>query len=484
MPDEHPQGGLTPPAASSLDAANAEIQRLKRKLERERATRIQAESIAEKGLRELYDRQRQVELMEKIATASNQTSSVMDTLKFAVEQICEFTTWSIGHSYIVIGKGADRRLRSTGLWHQLGQTDVEKFRRISEQSEFEDGIGLPGRAMSTGKPVWVDDVTDDTNFPRRLIAEACGLRGASAFPVFSGDRVVAVLEFFTEIAREPESSLLELMVQIGQQLGRVIERQKSDDDLRERALQLMRARDDAKAADRAKSAFLASMSHELRTPLNAIIGFSEVLKSQLFGPIENKRYRAYHEDIYNSGNHLLSLINDVLDITKADAGQLVLHEERVNIPAVIAECLHMVEPQARKGSVALRVAKIELYELRADARRIRQILLNLLSNAVKFTPDGGTVTVSSGLSDGGLAICVADTGIGMKAEDIPRALERFGQIDNALSRKYEGTGLGLPLSKQLIELHDGKLLIESALGVGTVASAIFPASRVSMSRAA
>ncbi len=457
----------------------AEIQRLQSQLERERAIRLQTDAIAVSRLRDLYEKQRQVQLLAKIAAASNQTSSVKDALHFVVVQICEFNNWQVGHSYLAEGSGEALCLRSTGMWFGPQSERIEEFRRATEELDFRAGVGLPGQVLATGRPLWLHDVTESNNFPRRAVALTCGLKGATAFPVLSGDDVVAVLEFFAGDAREPDDALLELMAQIGAQLGRVIERQRADDRLRERAEELLRARDEAKAADVAKSAFLANMSHELRTPLNAILGFSEILKTELLGPINNARYRSYAESIFASGSHLLGLINDVLDFAKLDAACLDLSEEVLNLREIILDCMRFLEPQASKGKVTvLETIDPELPGLRADRRRLRQIFLNLLSNAVKFTGEGGEVRISATCTAQGLDIRVTDTGIGMSAEQIPLALERFGQVDNKLARKYEGTGLGLPLTKQLLGLHGGALAIESTLGRGTTVTASFPPERI------
>ena len=241
--------------------------------------------------------------------------------------------------------------------------------------------------------------------------------------------------------------------------------------------QLHLAKIGAEAANRAKSAFLANMSHELRTPLNAIIGYSEVMKIAMFGPI-SERYRGAGSDIFDSGTHLLNLINEILDLSKLEAGQFELHEETFDLAMAIDACLHLIEPQAEKGKVRLSTAlDADLPLLRADELRIRQILINLLSNAVKFTPEGGAVRVSASPTNGRVGIAVSDTGIGMSSEQIPKALEAFRQIDSRISRKHEGTGLGLPLAKHLVELHGGELIIESKINVGTTVHVVLPRER-------
>jgi two-component system, cell cycle sensor histidine kinase PleC len=239
-----------------------------------------------------------------------------------------------------------------------------------------------------------------------------------------------------------------------------------------------RARLDAETASRVKSEFLANMSHELRTPLNAIIGFSEVLRDALIGPVD-RRHREYAKDIHDSGRHLLRVINDVLDLSKVEVGRLELCEEPVNIEAVLYECRSLIAEPARKAEVQVIVdTPQDLPLVLGDALRLKQIVLNLVSNAVKFTRAGGrVVVVASTKPDGGIAIAVTDTGIGMNPNEIPKALEPFRQLDSSFARRFEGTGLGLPLAKRLTELHGGTLGIDSAVGFGTTVTLALPPER-------
>ena len=250
-------------------------------------------------------------------------------------------------------------------------------------------------------------------------------------------------------------------------------------EVKEAALAMTIAKEEAEIASRAKSSFLANVSHELRTPLNAVIGFSEMIRNETFGPTGDSRYREYAKDIHDSGRHLLSLINDILDVSKIEAGKFTLHEEPVSLPKIVTSALRFVRERARIGRLTLSAdLPYDLPLILADERSMKQVLLNLLTNAVKFTPEGGTVTVRADCSpEGEVWLAVADTGIGMSKEDLPRAMEAFGQVDSDLSRRYEGTGLGLPLAKRLVEMHDGRFEIESELDHGTVVTVILPAER-------
>jgi signal transduction histidine kinase len=233
----------------------------------------------------------------------------------------------------------------------------------------------------------------------------------------------------------------------------------------------------AETSNRIKSEFLANMSHELRTPLNAIIGFSEMISTELFGP-GLPRYRDYATDIHDAGKHLLSLINDILDLSKAEAGKLELHVEQIDLAGLIQECTHLMHGRATEQKLRIALDIAALPPLLADRLRVKQILLNLLSNAVKFTPEGGVVSVEAVRDTAGcVVVCVRDTGIGIAPEMIPLVFEPFRQIDSTLSRKYEGTGLGLPLVKKLIELHEGEVRLESISGKGTSVFVAFPATR-------
>ena len=262
--------------------------------------------------------------------------------------------------------------------------------------------------------------------------------------------------------------------------GGVVSTRSDITELKQREGEARTAQDAAEMANRAKSEFLANMSHELRTPLNAILGFSEVIRNEMLGAIDNDHYREYVGDIHNSGQHLLSIINDILDLSKIEAGHVELDEEVFDATVAVDSSVRLVKERADTSGVRMTVDVAgEHPRLRGDHRKFKQIIINLLSNAVKFTPADGTVTISVGMGgDGGFNIAVSDTGIGMDADQIEIALSPFGQIEGGLNRKHEGTGLGLPLARSLAELHDGRIEIESAPGAGTTVTVCFPPARL------
>lgn len=246
-----------------------------------------------------------------------------------------------------------------------------------------------------------------------------------------------------------------------------------DSKLQRKNLELERAKEMAESANLSKSQFLANISHELRTPLNAIIGFSSIIINQLFGPLGNDKYLSYAKDINESGVHLLDIINDILDLSKAEAGKLSLRLEELDVHEALKKCLQIVSERAAEAEVSLNIdAPAVLPKLVADRVRFIQIMLNLLSNAIKFTEAGGRIDIQAEFEPAGdevhyFTFRVKDTGIGMRKEDIDMAFQTFGQVDSGLNRRYEGTGLGLPLTKKLVELHNGSIRIDSELHKGT-----------------
>jgi len=272
-----------------------------------------------------------------------------------------------------------------------------------------------------------------------------------------------VSEFTQDLEARVQKRTSEIMLEI--------ERRR----LAERSLK--EALSEAQTATEAKSQFLASMSHELRTPLNAIIGFADAIRAELHGPLAPQEYAEYIDIIKGSGDHLLDLINDVLDLSKIDAGEVDLRMVDVDVRTLMSDCLDLIAHRAAEASIHLTHDIDENVDtvIRGDARRIKQVFLNLLSNAIKFTPPNGTVTVKIwDEAPGLLEVSVKDTGVGISAADIPKVLSEYGQVEHGLAHVGEGTGLGLPITKKLVELHGGVLSIDSKVGCGTTVSVSLP----------
>ena len=311
------------------------------------------------------------------------------------------------------------------------------------------------------------DRTEVEKQRQRLIAESCPIHFDHRIVLEEG--IIRTVNLQCERIHDSHDGAMRIHGVIHD----ITDRKRAEHELREALRQ-------AAIADRAKTEFLANMSHELNTPLNAVIGFSEMMAEEVCGPLGTSKYREFAQVIHRSGRHLQSIISDILDIAKIDGGQMPLDEEALDLVHLVEERLRQFESAAEAAGLTLDVFPSETqWGLMADRRMVKQIVRNLISNAVKFTPARGRVTVSVTLDGAGrLCLAVEDTGIGMAPEDIPKALDRFSQIDSTLARPFEGTGLGLSLTKSLVEKHGGSLEIESALGRGTTVRVHFPPERV------
>ena len=330
------------------------------------------------------------------------------------------------------------------------------------------GEGALGRLAVTGGPVEIRDVMDERSYQSRIreILIRCGYRSVLAVPLLREDHLLGALAVNRSSPGEFAPEVIDLLKTFATQSALAIQNARLFREIEIKSRQL-------EVASRHKSEFLANMSHELRTPLNAIIGFSEVLAERLFGEI-NAKQAEYLSDMLESGRHLLCLINDILDLSKIEAGRMDLEPTDFDLPAAIDNALILVRERAQRHGITLgRTVDERLGMIRADERKVKQVLLNLLSNALKFTPDGGTVDVQVDVNDGEAKILVRDTGVGIAPEDQRAVFEEFRQVGPA-SKKMEGTGLGLTISRKFVELHGGRIWVESQVGLGSTFAFTLP----------
>jgi signal transduction histidine kinase len=331
------------------------------------------------------------------------------------------------------------------------------------------GEGAVGRAAALREPVQIPDVQDPSAYSStvRDAVLAAGYRALLAVPLISEDEVLGALIVNRRTPGEFEPRVVEVLRTFGTQSALAIQNARLFREIEDKSRQL-------EAANRHKDEFLASMSHELRTPLNAVIGFSEVLLEKMFGDV-NEKQEEYLSDILASGRHLLSLINDILDLAKIEAGRMDLDVEDFDVAEAVTNAVVLVRERATRKSLVLATSlEAGLGSAQGDQRKVKQVLLNLLSNAVKFTPEGGHVEVRAQRLNGQIEIAVTDTGIGIAEEDLDAVFEEFRQVGTDYSKKHEGTGLGLTLSKKFVELHGGRIWVKSQLGQGSTFTFTIP----------
>jgi signal transduction histidine kinase len=334
------------------------------------------------------------------------------------------------------------------------------------------GEGALGRLAMTGEPAEISDIAEERTYQSRLreILIGSGYRSVLAVPLLREDDLLGALAVYRSSPGAFALEIIELLKTFATQSALAIQNARLFREIEQKSREL-------EAASRHKSEFLANMSHELRTPLNAIIGFSEVLSERMFGEI-NEKQAEYVGDILQSGQHLLSLINDILDLSKIEAGRMELELSDFDLPSTIEQTVMLVRERAvRRGITLGRTIDERLRSIRADERKVKQVLLNLLSNALKFTPEGGKIDVRAAVNDGVAEISVTDTGIGISSEDQEAVFEEFRQVGTA-SKKVEGTGLGLAISRKFIELHGGKIWVTSQVGTGSTFAFTLPLQRL------
>jgi signal transduction histidine kinase/HAMP domain-containing protein len=404
----------------------------------------------------------ELEALSEVGRAISSTLDLETVLATIVSRANELAETDGGAIYEFDEGTRVFRLRATDRF-------PEEFVAALRATPLVYGEGAVGRAAAARAPVQVADVTDTDAYTSRVrdVLVRSGYRSLLAVPLVSEDEVVGAFVVNRRVAGEFPARTVELLRTFGAQSALAIQNARLFQEIEDKSHEL-------EVANQHKSEFLSSMSHELRTPLNAIIGFSEVMLERMFGEV-NAKQEEYLGDILSSGRHLLSLINDILDLAKIEAGRMELEPSDFHLPQAIDNALILVRERAVRRGIALQQwIDPQLGEIKGDERKVKQVLVNLLSNAVKFTPEGGRVDVRAVLADGTAEISVADTGVGIAPEDQEAVFEEFRQVGTDYARKHEGTGLGLALARKFVELHGGKIWVKSQVGQGSTFTFTIP----------
>jgi signal transduction histidine kinase len=392
----------------------------------------------------------------------------------AFDAICDSAARLCGADLAGVFRVADGQVHEVSSWSRLDPEFQDMMRRTFPRPL--DASTYIGRAILERRMVHVADMADPAAPQSATGTQRFGFRSQLSVPMLRGGEPVGGI---TIVRRQPglfSDDQIQLLTTFADQAVIAIENVRLFKELEASNRELTDKGRQLEVASQRKSEFLASMSHELRTPLNAIIGFSEVLTERMFGDLNDKQ-EEYLKDIYASGQHLLSLINDILDLSKIEAGRMELELTDFDLPTAIESALMLVRERAGRRRLTLHTAvDARLGQLRADERKVRQVVLNLLSNAIKFTPEGGRIEVRAEPRDGVVEVSVSDTGVGIAPEEQEAVFEEFRQVGSA-EKKVEGTGLGLALSRRFIELHGGKIWVTSQVGTGSTFTFALPVGR-------
>ena len=413
--------------------------------------------------RELAQSVGELKALGEVGQAVSSTLDLENVLATIVSHAVQLSGTDCGVIYEYDEGTQEFHLRAS---HRMEEEVVDALRA----APIHLGEGVTGQAVTTRAPVQVPDILDQresTGTRVRPMLTRLGYRSLLAIPLFREQQILGGLTVWRRQSGNFKPEIVKLLQTFATQSALAIQNARLFHEIEDKSRQI-------EAANRHKSEFLANMSHELRTPLNAIIGFSEVLSEKMFGEL-NEKQSEYIDDIFSSGRHLLSLINDILDLSKVESGRMELDVTTFDLPLAIDNALTLVRERATRHGIRLHHTIDErLGDVAGDERKVKQILLNLLSNAVKFTPESGHIDVDAALTDGAVEISVSDTGIGIAAEDQETIFEEFRQVGADYSHKREGTGLGLTLTKKFVEMHGGKIWVTSEVGKGSTFTFTLP----------
>ena len=447
-----------------LEALGQEFNRTARQLEESYAT---LEQKVEARTRELATANEELTALGEVGRAVSSTLDLETVLNTIVARAVQLSAANGGVIYEY--NEASERFDGIRGSHHLD----EDLREVMQSAPLVLGEGVAGKAAATRAPVQVADVLDGKTYDVariRVVFEQQGLRAVLAVPLLFEQRIIGALVVWRRQAGEFAPAVVNLLQTFASQSVLAILNARLFREIKAKSQEL-------EAASLHKSEFLANMSHELRTPLNAIIGFSEVLSERMFGEINDKQAE-YLSDILESGRHLLSLINDILDLSKIEAGRMELEPTDFDLNGAVENALALIRERAHRRGIALeRTIDKHVGSIRADERKVKQVLLNLLSNALKFTPEGGKICLRTELRDGMAEVSVTDTGVGIAPEDQEAVFEEFRQV-GAAEKKVEGTGLGLAISRRFIELHGGRIWVKSQVGTGSTFAFTLPLQRL------
>jgi signal transduction histidine kinase len=406
--------------------------------------------------RELAESVGELKALGSVSQAVSSTLDLETVLATIVSHAVQLSGTDCGVIYEYDEAKEEFHLRAS---HRMEEEVVQSLRA----APIRLGEGATGRAATTRAPIQVPDISDQREYTGTRVRPTLtrlGYRSLLSVPLLREQQIMGGLTVWRRQSGEFKPAVINLLQTFATQSALAIQNARLFREIEDKSRQI-------EAANRHKSEFLANMSHELRTPLNAIIGFSEVLGEKLFGEL-NEKQAEYTEDILSSGRHLLALINEILDLSKVEAGRMELEVATFDLPLAIDNARTFVRERAAKHGINLDVTVDErLGDFVGDERKIKQVLLNLLSNAVKFTPEGGRIGIKARQADGSVEISVSDTGIGIAPEDQARIFEEFRQVGSDYAHKVEGTGLGLTLAKKFVELHGGRIWVESEVGKGS-----------------